>query len=266
MLFKYAIYLSLLGNVYFFFREDLETSRHLFGEEVGLGQLISAFAQFIDTFFWFVLLMMFELETFVIPDRVLKKAVVKGSLMAVRFLCYGFIVYAFYGYITKLLMSLNVTPLGSVEPCSLVHAGYSILLNMDDYLPLTMETCRQLTAPFYQVGDQLVITDHAKLMDTRGLAVVDVLNAGAWIGVVVILEVDVWLQLKGMYEGMVLRVSTIFKVVVYGILLMAAIYWGFLGDFLDFWDAFLWIMAFVFIEMNLFKWHEHTSHPETVST
>jgi hypothetical protein len=39
----------------------------------------------------------------------------------------------------------------------------------------------------------------------------------------------------------------------YTILFAAATYWGFLGDFLDFWDAFMWLVAFFFIEMNLFK-------------
>ena len=26
--------------------------------------------------------------------------------------------------------------------------------------------------------------------------------------------------------------------------------------FLDFWDAFLWLVAFVFIELNVFQWRE----------
>ena len=29
-------------------------------------------------------------------------------------------------------------------------------------------------------------------------------------------------------------------------------------DFVDFWDAFLWIVAFVFIERNVFEWREET--------
>ena len=44
------------------------------------------------------------------------------------------------------------------------------------------------------------------------------------------------------------------KFVLYSTLLLAAIYWGFKGGFLDFWDAFLWLVAFVFIEMNVFEW------------
>ena len=35
-----------------------------------------------------------------------------------------------------------------------------------------------------------------------------------------------------------------------------AAYWGFEGTFLDFWDAFLWLVAFIFIELNIFQWHE----------
>jgi hypothetical protein len=27
---------------------------------------------------------------------------------------------------------------------------------------------------------------------------------------------------------------------------------------LDFWDAFMWLVAFVFIEMNLFRWQAET--------
>jgi hypothetical protein len=33
-------------------------------------------------------------------------------------------------------------------------------------------------------------------------------------------------------------------------------YWGWAGDFLDFWDAFLWILAFVFIERSVFVWEK----------
>ena len=35
----------------------------------------------------------------------------------------------------------------------------------------------------------------------------------------------------------------------------AAAYRGVKGDFLDFWDAFLWLVAFIFIEMNVSQWH-----------
>ena len=46
------------------------------------------------------------------------------------------------------------------------------------------------------------------------------------------------------------------KVVLYTTLVVAAIYWGFKGDLLDFWDAALWLFAFVFIELNVLEWQQ----------
>ena len=46
----------------------------------------------------------------------------------------------------------------------------------------------------------------------------------------------------------------------------AAAYWGVAGDFLDFWDAALWLFAFIFIELNVFEWQYETSHELAVAT
>lgn len=50
-----------------------------------------------------------------------------------------------------------------------------------------------------------------------------------------------------------------FKVVLYSSLLFAATFWGLKGDFVDFWDAFLWLVAFVFIELNVFEWRQEVN-------
>jgi hypothetical protein len=55
-----------------------------------------------------------------------------------------------------------------------------------------------------------------------------------------------------------IRVGKFVKGFFYAVLFVCAILWGLWGDFLDFWDAFLWLVAFIFIEMNIFKWHEET--------
>jgi hypothetical protein len=74
--------------------------------------------------------------------------------------------------------------------------------------------------------------------------------------VVFVLEVDVRLQEHDRFGDTALRISTVVKVILYSILLLAAIYWGVKGDFVDFWDAFLWLAAFVFIELNVFEWRQ----------
>ena len=44
----------------------------------------------------------------------------------------------------------------------------------------------------------------------------------------------------------------------YAVLFVCAAYWGVKGSFLDFWDAFLWLVAFIFIELNIFQWNAET--------
>ena len=79
------------------------------------------------------------------------------------------------------------------------------------------------------------------------------------------LEVDVWLQERSRHLGLALRASYIIKLVLYSLLLLAATYWGIKGDFVDFWDAFLWLVAFVFIELNVVEWRQEASNSKGLS-
>jgi hypothetical protein len=88
------------------------------------------------------------------------------------------------------------------------------------------------------------------------LAWTDVANATAWLGVVAVLEADVWMQLKGTLTTGFVRASQVAKVLFYGTLVACAVLWQIEGGFVDVWDAYLWLIAFVFIEMNFFEWHE----------
>ena len=71
---------------------------------------------------------------------------------------------------------------------------------------------------------------------------------------VVLLEIEVRLQLWGGVPRKFQRPLSGVKIVLYFTLAVAAVYWGFEGEFLDFWDAALWLFAFVFIELNVFEW------------
>ena len=114
------------------------------------------------------------------------------------------------------------------------------------------------------------VVDATGLVDIRNLAWVDVINAAVWLLVVLVLEADVWLQERNRFEGFALRTSQAIKSVLYTVLLIAAVYWGLNGDFVDFWDAFLWLVAFVFIELNVFEWRredkESAAHSQITAT
>jgi hypothetical protein len=91
-------------------------------------------------------------------------------------------------------------------------------------------------------------------MHIRLLAWADAINALVWILIVVILEIEVRLQEREQLSDMAVRTFGAIKLLFYSTLLLLAVYWGFEGDFVDFWDAFLWLVAFFFIEMNVVEW------------
>ena len=72
-------------------------------------------------------------------------------------------------------------------------------------------------------------------------------------------------EIPGILEGTALRSSNIIKFVLYSMLFVAAVYWGFKGDFVDFWDAFLWLVAFFFIEMNVVEWRKEDRENELLA-
>ena len=247
-------------NIYWFFIEEFRAAKLQFPNGVPIADLIEAYAATIDTLAWVILLLMFELETYVLDDRHFTP-VVTATLQGVRVLCYAFIVYAFYGYIVNVAFHGNVVPLAGVSDlCSLPEGEWSYAIDLDEYVAITAENCSSFSqADEYQrFAAMPAVVDAAGLAALTGLAWIDVLNAGVWLLVVLVLEIDVRLQERHRYEGLVLRASNVIKVLLYSTLLYAAIYWGIKGDFVDFWDAFLWLVAFVFIELNVFERHQES--------
>lgn len=256
--FKYAVYVLLAMNIYWFYAEESAAAVLQFANGVSGADLIEAYSATIDTAAWVVLLLMFELETYVLEDRHFTRRVT-WSLHGLRALCYAFIVYAFYGYIQNLTFLFETSALpGISDVCALLPAEWSWATTLDEYAAITAANCATLSdaSVYYQFNDMAAVVDAQGLQDIRYLAWVDVINAGVWLLVVLILEIDVRLQEHGKFEGLALIASNAAKVVLYSLLLLAAIYWGFKGDFVDFWDAFLWLVAFVFIELNVFEWRQ----------
>lgn len=265
--FKYGVYTLLGVNILLFLREEWLAAEHLFGDGAPAAEVIAVFAQTIDTAAWVLLLLLFELETFVIPEERIRGRLAL-TLHGVRAFCYLFIVYAFWGYLTKYLALLETAPVTVPDPCALVRDA-SYMVGADVFERITSANCSVLPfGPhmFELTGfDGRIVTDAATLKSAQLLALTDVINAGDWLLVVLLLEVDVRLEEAGRLRGGWRRGSQAMKVVLYSVLLGCAIYWWFEGDFLDFWDAFLWLVAFVFIELNLFEWHDGGT-PATAAT
>jgi len=263
--FKYAVYTLLIVDLVLFLRLEWAASDHTFSRGVSWSELTEAFSATIDTGAWVALLLAFELQTYVIPEEKLR-GWLAWTLNAVLAVSYVLILWAFYGYCAKTWQLYDVSALvGTSGLCDLPGDGWALLTNFDEYTAFDAGSCAGLAAgpDLLRINGTSIVADVSGMRAARLLAWTDVVNAAAWIGVVVVLAVDVRLESMRRFGGWAFRASYAVKALLYATLLLAAIYWGFAGDFVDFWDAFLWLVAFVFIEMNVLESHEE--HQEKTS-
>ena len=260
---KYIVYALLSFNAYLFLQEELLALQYTFVDGIEPAQLIQVFSATIDTVAWVILLLMFELETAVLADRNIK-GLVKSTLHGLRGICYIAVMYAFYGYYAELDTLYNAIPLPGVDACALLDSGYSLLLDLDEYAPLDAVNCANAAAPLYRLAGFDIMAGAETLRAAQWLAWTDVINAGTWILVVIVLEVEVRLQLRDSLSDRLMTANKFIKLLLYSVLFAAAAYWGYAGDFLDFWDAALWLFAFIFIELNVFEWQYESHQPTSV--
>ena len=254
---KILVYLLLSFNIYLFLQEELLALTYTFSDGIEPGELIQAFSATIDTAAWVILLLMFELETAALDDSNIHGAV-KWGLHGLRGLCYIALTYAFTGYYQELVTLYQIAPLSVPDVCSLAGGDYSLLVDLDEYIALDAANCAALGSPVFSLADFNILADAEALSSAQMLAWVDVINAADWILVVIVLEVEVRLQLRGRLSDRIVKITNLIKVILYAVLFICAAYWGLDGDFLDFWDASLWLFAFIFIELNVFEWQFET--------
>ena len=253
--FKYLVYAALVANVALFFKEDWEAASHVFQDGVRFAQIIEGFAPSIDTAAWVILLLLFELETCQLSDEVLKRPI-GLAIRGLRALCYMVIVYAFTGYLGKALGFGLYVPAGAMDACALAMKQFALLVELDEYRVLTAGNCAGITGELFVNEQTRTLAEAGALVQAVRLAWVDVVNSGTWLLIIALLELDVRLGVKGLFPGWFEATNLRAKYLLYAVIVGAAGYWGIFGTFLDFWDAFLWIAAFVFIERNVFEWEK----------
>ncbi len=263
---KYLVYILLSVNIFFFLQEELLALDHTFAGGIEPGQIIQAFSATIDTSAWVLLLLLFELETSVLDDNKITGPV-KWALHGIRGICFLAIGYAFTGYFSELLAVYNVSALAQSDFCALLGQDFSLLIDIDEYVDLDAGNCGVAAgSETFLFNSFRIVAEGSVLKSVHYLAWTDVFNSAAWILVVIVLEVEIRLQLRGNLSKQVMNSTKYLKLVLYATLFIAACYWGYAGDFIDIWDASLWLFAFIFIEMNVFEWQYETTQAKTGSS
>ncbi|MCR8922472.1 hypothetical protein NO559_06790 [Dasania sp. GY-MA-18] len=261
-LFKCFIYTGLCINGYQFISDDLAAADQLLSGASSLSDIVNTFAVTMDTLAWISLLVVFELETWVLDDKTIKLKRVKWSLNFFTAICYMFIIYAFVGYAGKLIMLLDSVPFVG-NPCDLVNTSSVIITTLDEYHPITAESCQLLNpATMGQIANQPIVFENSAYGEIKILAWIDLINSATWLLIVVLLQVDIMLQLRGILNKHIMRVTGVFKAILYSTLFIMAVFWGIYGSFTDFFDAVLWLLGFLIIELNIFNWNQEVAEEQ----
>ena len=259
-IFKYSIYVLLTINMYFFLSEEIAAFPIRYPNGIAISQIYEGFAASIDTIAWLILLWALELETYILEDKQITKTI-KTSLFLTKAICYGFIVYAFFGYCANLLFFYQAeTIIQITNLCDLTYNNWSYSIDINEYIPINNENCIALSTAneFIQFKDLNALVDQNGLLEIIRLGWIDVINSGVWLLVVIVIEVNIKIVEKSLHQLELFskNISNVSKYMLYPILFFNAFYWGVKGDFIDFWDAFLWLVAFVFIELNIIEWDD----------
>jgi len=253
---KLAVYSLLLINFGNYMLLDINQVNHTYHEGWRWFDWTSAFATTLDELGWFVLLLLLELETYILSDAAFTRFWVR-CMKVVRSLCYLVIGHAVVAYTEYLYDLLNSVEHVGASLCSFVDQGLSAARNLE-YQVLDAGNCKSFSTEttFYIFSQGQVITDAAGMRVEFELAWADIIEVLFWLLILALIEVRLQLQDRGISRSPLLGFAENAKVFLYGTLWLIAGYWAFRGHWLFAWDEALWILGFMAIGMNLSQWRE----------
>jgi len=256
-LIKLIVYCLLLLNWGYYIFDDWQIANHTMRRGGSFLDWTAAFAVSIDELAWFVLLFLFEMETYLLSDQAFTKTRVR-VMHGVRLVCYLFLAHTLYSY------AVTVADLRQVEQvpdtrslCQLIDADVSFGTNFE-YTDLQAHNCADLSSEseFFYIEDGAVVIDAPGLSIERQLTWIDFLEASTWMLILFFIELLVRLHDRGIAAGPAVQTANITKGVLYGILWAAAAYWIYRGHYVYAWDEGLWILGFMAIDGNLSEWQQ----------
>ena len=262
---KWLVYTLVIINFGFYIRNDLVIAGHTLYSGSSLLEISRAFATTIDESAWIILLLLFELETYLLSDDPLSRT--KTLLMqGIRLVCYVSLAHTLYAYGVYLAEIYAALPVeGVTNLCQLIGKDLSYASNLV-YSEINSSNCASLSSAnqFFYVDPPtfFIVEDAAGLAIEKQLAWIDIFEAIIWLLILLSIEVAVWLQDRNIGQGLIFKTLSITKWCLYSLLWAAAGYWIYRGHYMFAWDEFVWIAGFVAIEMNIVEWRNEINDAE----
>ena len=263
-LIKIVVYSLLLINFAQYIRNDWVIAGHTLHSGSTFLDWTRAYAVTIDESAWMILLILFEMETYLINNP-LSRA--KAMLMlVVRLCCYGFLAHTLYAYIFYAYeLSQAQVVEGVSNLCQMVGQDVSYAYNLV-YSEISADNCANLSSAnqflYIDPPTFFIVQDLAGLRIEKQLIWVDIVEAITWLLILATIEVTVYLQDRGIVKGLLLKSVNNAKFLLYSILWGAIFYWIYRGHYMFAWDEFVWIVGFVAIEMNVVEWRKEINQSD----
>lgn len=264
---KWSVYGALFINLVIYAFDDYHVLRSALPAGASLGQILEAFATTIDTAAWLGLVLLFEIETYLLPESA-HRYWSQLVLSPARALCYLLIGVATWGYLTDLVGYSNAEPVaGLSELCAAANGDHSLQVDSISYIAITAENCESLSVAdeFFQVPGEVSLLSAATLTHTKRMAGLNLVNAFVWLLIVLLIEAEIRSQLAEKFQSKLLNRVRQASTVFYGVLIAIAAIWLVTGYSIYTWDAALWIAGFWAIELNLVEWEQDSlaASPQT---
>ena len=265
---KWIVYSLLLVNFALYLNWDWHAATHSMAPAEPLIKWLQAYAASIDYAAWLVLILLFELETYVLSDEVFTP-MIRRSVHGLRLLCYLFVLHTVYAYSVEVYeVYFEVKPVPEVSNlCQVADGPISFVYNQK-YTYLNEDNCAELGtgSDYFLLDKGRVIADLVNLDRERWLAWLDLVEAICWLIIMALIELTIRLQGRGVSSGRVVTRLNYLKFAGYSALMGIAVYWGLTELFLNFWDETLWIGGFAAIEMNMSEWREELEEAKATAT
>lgn len=252
--FKWTVYTILLVNFAAYLYQDIGYAHYTLDTGSDLREWLAAYVTSIDLAAWFLLILLFEIETTARAGRPWEGAA-KWFVQGVRLVCYAAILHTSFANVVALAEFRHPARLPpSADVCD--YAGDWTLLRNRDFLEIDAGNCRTIGRgpEFFALSDDRVLTDREGLAEATVLGWTDVAEGIAWLLIVLLTEIAVRLARNGparrARSAGILRL----KILLYAAILAIAIYWGSKAQILYLWDELVWILGFLAIDWNLRDW------------
>ena len=254
---KAALYALLLANFGYYLFEDWSRTSFSLTDAASFYDWVREFNTSLDEVAWFTLLLIFELETYVLDESGWSPGVARIVLATklIAFCLIGHTLYVNFTALTEILGPVSASA-GS-DLCDLADTGQSWLFNLD-YTLITSEMCDVLPkAPqYWEIPGEPVVTSSAGLDLARRLAWCDFMETAAWLSLGASMETAIRITDRRVTSGYAVTALGWLKFGLYALILALGIYWAYCGHWVYLWDELLWIFGFAFLEVNLDGWRE----------